>query len=70
MLATDFIHSNSERFEILAYDRASLDITDIEAVDRILSSTLPDIVVNAAAFTAVDLAETTGKRENYTINTL
>lgn len=35
----------------------SLDITDREAVDRVISSLKPDVVVHCAAWTAVDLAE-------------
>ena len=41
----------------------SLDITDREAVHRILKETAPDVVVHCAAWTAVDLAEDTDKQE-------
>lgn len=41
----------------------SLDITDTEAVTRILKETAPDIVVHCAAWTAVDLAEDADKQE-------
>lgn len=41
----------------------SLDITDKEAVTRILKETAPDIVVHCAAWTAVDLAEDADKQE-------
>ena len=41
----------------------SLDITDREAVARILKETAPDVVVHCAAWTAVDLAEDTDKQE-------
>lgn len=41
----------------------SLDITDEEAVTRILKETAPDIVVHCAAWTAVDLAEDADKQE-------
>ena len=43
--------------DILGFDRAGLDITDRAAVDAALISTGPDLVVNAAAYTAVDKAE-------------
>ncbi len=43
--------------EILGFDRARLDITVRAAVDASLISTGPDLVVNAAAYTAVDKAE-------------
>ena len=41
----------------------SLDITDKEAVTRILKETTPDVVVHCAAWTAVDLAEDADKQE-------
>ena len=41
----------------------SLDITDKEAVTRILKETAPDVVVHCAAWTAVDLAEDADKQE-------
>ena len=41
----------------------SLDITDTEAVTRILKETAPDVVVHCAAWTAVDLAEDADKQE-------
>ena len=41
----------------------SLDITDKEAVTRILKEAAPDVVVHCAAWTAVDLAEDVDKQE-------
>lgn len=41
----------------------SLDITDKEAVIRILKETAPDVVIHCAAWTAVDLAEDADKQE-------
>ena len=38
-------------------DRAALDITDVKAVDRAVEDSGADAVINAAAFTAVDRAE-------------
>ena len=43
--------------EALAWDVAELDITDAAAVERTLSASSADIVINAAAYTAVDKAE-------------
>jgi len=43
--------------EVLARARAALDIVDAAAVLRTFTELKPDWVVNAAAFTAVDLAE-------------
>ena len=42
------------------YMRSDLDITDPLAVDAAIRSARPDIVFNAAAFTAVDAAEAAG----------
>lgn len=44
--------------EIVALGRPDLDITDADAVRRAVERERPDIVVNAAAYTAVDNAET------------
>ena len=44
-------------FDILALDRATLDITDQSAVNREVSGSETSVVVNAAAYTSVDQAE-------------
>ena len=41
----------------------SLDITNKEAVNQILETTCPDVVIHCAAWTAVDLAEDTDKQD-------
>lgn len=43
--------------DVVALARADLDITDREAVRRTVEQAAPDAVVNAAAYTAVDRAE-------------
>ena len=43
--------------DVLAWDVAELDITDADAVDRALAASGAEIVINAAAYTAVDKAE-------------
>jgi len=43
--------------DIVGFDRASLDITDYAQVSTILQRELPAVVINAAAYTAVDKAE-------------
>ena len=43
----------------------SLDITDKEAVEKIISEINPDAVIHCAAWTAVDLAEDEDKQEKY-----
>lgn len=42
---------------IVAVDRRELDLADADAARRLLGEVRPDIIVNAAAFTAVDQAE-------------
>src|SRR5258708_35747724 len=44
-------------FQVLAWTRAELDLTDFESVERRLSEARPDFVVNAAAYNLVDQAE-------------
>ena len=43
---------------IVAHDRATLDLTDAAAVRDLIASERPDVILNAAAWTAVDRAET------------
>ncbi len=44
-------------FEVAAYDRQALDITDANAVLQAVKKERPDCVINTAAYTAVDKAE-------------
>jgi dTDP-4-dehydrorhamnose reductase len=43
---------------LIACDRAALDLADAAAVARVVRGTAPQFIVNAAAYTAVDRAET------------
>jgi dTDP-4-dehydrorhamnose reductase len=43
--------------EVIAVDRAALDLANPDAIVAVMRETAPDVVVNAAAYTAVDLAE-------------
>ena len=47
--------------DVVAVDRAALDLADADALVRIVREVAPDLVVNAAAYTAVDRAE--GERD-------
>lgn len=51
----------------LAYDSKQLDITDAVAVDAVIKSQRPDVVINAAAYTAVDRAESE-KNDAFSVN--
>jgi dTDP-4-dehydrorhamnose reductase len=42
---------------VLHYDRGGVDITDREKVEQAVASTDPQVVVNAAAYNQVDIAE-------------
>lgn len=70
MFAFDFLKYCQNDFEVLAFDREKLDITDFETSKKIISEIMPDIILNAAAYTAVDDAEDIWKLKNFEINTL
>ncbi len=44
--------------DLIATDRATLDLADADAIRRVVREVKPDVVVNAVAYTAVDRAET------------
>lgn len=56
-LGRELLCSAPTEVDLVAFDRAQLDITDADAVRRAVSGTAPDWIVNAAAYTAVDRAE-------------
>jgi dTDP-4-dehydrorhamnose reductase len=56
-VATAVVAAAPAHHQVVAKTRAELDIGDGIAVARTLSETRPEWVVNAAAYTAVDLAE-------------
>lgn len=63
MLGQDTVAELTRRGEqVTALDRAALDITDPDTVDAVLTGQRPDLVVNCAAYTAVDDAETDEKQ--------
>ncbi len=43
--------------EVIATDRATLDLADAEAMRRVVREAKPEVIVNAGAYTAVDKAE-------------
>jgi dTDP-4-dehydrorhamnose reductase len=44
--------------DIVAADRRTMDLSDVEAIRRVVREVQPDVIVNPAAYTAVDRAET------------
>ena len=58
MLGQDMVAEFQRRdYEVHAADHKALDITDIQAVRAAITALRPDIVVNCAAYTDVDRAE-------------
>jgi len=70
MLAYDFMRSQGEKFDIIAVDRSQCDITSFESIIQCISLYEPDILLNCAAYTAVDDAEDIGMKRCYDVNTL
>jgi dTDP-4-dehydrorhamnose reductase len=57
MLGQDFTSLAAPRHEIVPLDLPEVDITDAGAVAKYVSSSQPDAVIHAAAFTSVDECE-------------
>lgn len=53
----DGLAVGSDEFDVLGVTRHELDLADRDAITRVLRLTKPDVVVNLAAYTAVDQAE-------------
>lgn len=53
---------------VVAYDSKALDITNREAVMATFKAEQPDVVLHAAAYTIVDLAEDEGRAMNWQVN--
>ena len=56
-LGWEFERSLAVLGEVIALDRKELDISDLQAVQKALRETKPDLIVNASAYTDVDRAE-------------
>lgn len=57
MLARDMIPVLKENHEVLEFSKELLDITDLSKIEKILGNEKPDALINCAAYTAVDRAE-------------
>ncbi|MDA0179087.1 dTDP-4-dehydrorhamnose reductase [Solirubrobacter phytolaccae] len=57
MLGTDVVAAAAAQHDVVAFTRGDLDITDAEAVRAALRDSRPDAVINCAAYTNVDAAE-------------
>lgn len=71
MLAHD-LHKSREpwAYTLLCATQQDLDITDISQIETYIQDHDIYTLVNCAAYTAVDLAESEGKRKNFEVNTL
>lgn len=67
--APQFIGNDNSSVQVVALTRAEFDLAQPEALATILGSYQPDVVINAAAYTAVDKAEADQVLAN-TINAL
>jgi dTDP-4-dehydrorhamnose reductase len=56
-VGTELVRSLEGRAEVIAHDRRSLDLQDPGAIARRVREGRPDLILNAAAYTAVDRAE-------------
>ncbi len=57
MLGQELCQAWSDDYEVVACDRSQLDVTDAGQVMKVLQEVAPDVIVHAAAYTKVDLAE-------------
>ena len=58
MLAHDLVPVLQERHEVIGLTREGLDITKRDEVSAVIKKISPDVVINCAAYTQVDRAET------------
>lgn len=56
-LGAAIVHEFSSKHDVTALDRSALDVTDEEAVGAMMKRLGPDVIVNCAAYNAVDAAE-------------
>jgi dTDP-4-dehydrorhamnose reductase len=69
MLGQDLLPAlATARHDVVALDSAALDVTDTDAVRDRIAHEKPDAVIQCAAYTAVDAAETGGEAEAFRVN--
>ncbi|WP_214805556.1 MULTISPECIES: dTDP-4-dehydrorhamnose reductase [unclassified Exiguobacterium] len=59
---------DASAFEVVAFTKSELDITNESAVQTIVNSIQPDWILHAAAYTNVEAAEDEGKEQNWLVN--
>ncbi|QHW31539.1 dTDP-4-dehydrorhamnose reductase [Paenibacillus rhizovicinus] len=68
-LGQELVHLSNDRVHIVGFGRDQLDITDLARCREVLGEVKPDGVVHAAAYTAVDKAESEPEKA-YRVNAL
>jgi len=68
-LAWELEQTSPQAFDVICFSSKELDITNQETVNKIVATHKPDVVINAAAYTAVDKAET-DQDKAYAVNEL
>ena len=56
-VGSELLRLADDDFEVVGFDRYGLDITDAAGIEQRLEECAPDLLVNCAAYTAVDRAE-------------
>jgi len=56
-LASSFSSLFSDDYEIHSFNKQDLDITNIDNVEKVINKVEPDVILNCAAMTDVDLCE-------------
>lgn len=59
---------DASAFEVIAFTKSELDITNESAVQTIVNSIQPAWILHAAAYTNVEAAEDEGKEQNWLVN--
>jgi len=70
MLAKDFIEIIQGYYTILKADKEECDIRNFDETNTFIQNTMPDIIVNLAAYTNVENAEDSENKTNYEVNAL
>ena len=68
MLGDELVKVFGENNELTLWDRSEIDIADRKDVENKIGELKPEAVINAAAYTAVDLAEGEGKEIAHQVN--
>lgn len=66
-LASELLATQPDAIEVIVASRETLDITNAEHIDTFFTRHQPDVVINAAAYTAVDKAED-DREKAYSVN--